>query len=230
MPSGRVVPWISDPEFVSVARMVVGKRDLRRAEDLLRNWSVRVDRLPTGAEVTLHLLAATNAASGSTDSALVLSGAVTRFVNLLAQMAERRYGFCKLYEVAAAFHWPEWVVQVRNDLSHGGMPAADQMRRAAAFAMDWIRENYWRPELDRFQAAIDASKAEDRLASSVDYNNLHDLLDCHMYLKVYSMWGTGRIGEIRQLQDEVYARVDALWKDIEVVRKASKKRRNGTQR
>ena len=62
------------------------------------------------------------------------------------------------------------------------------------------------------------------IRSLPEYSSLHDLLDCYMYLKLYSLWGTERLGDLRD-QVALYQHVAKLWKDFGNTRVPSKKSR-----
>ena len=67
------------------------------------------------------------------------------------------------------------------------------------------------------------------IRSLPEYSSLHDLLDCYMYLKLYSIWGTERLGHLRD-QVVLYQHVTKLWKDVGNTRVPSAAKRSRTNR
>ncbi len=55
----------------------------------------------------------------------------------------------------------------------------------------------------------------DILRKDPDYGKLRSLLECYGYLKVYSIWGTHSLKELRERQPEVFEHVSALWTDVQ---------------
>ena len=110
-----VVPWFDTAEFIAVAEWVlsseVGK--LRRAKRAIKNWQLRSDRLPAGAETSLYLIVAVLAIHDNNHDSdtlsLVLATAINRFLNLVLHIGERKFGLFKYYDVAERFSIPDWV-------------------------------------------------------------------------------------------------------------------------
>ena len=73
------------------------------------------------------------------------------------------------------------------------------------------------------------SDAEHPIRSMPEYSSLHNLLDCYMYLKLYSVWGTERVGHLRE-QVELYQHVVNLWKEVGHSRALSTSKKSRTSR
>ena len=65
------------------------------------------------------------------------------------------------------------------------------------------------------------------IRSSPEYVKLHKLLDCHGYLKIYSIWGTKDIGQLSE-QEELYAHIKELWDDFQMQKDSSKGRKKSS--
>jgi hypothetical protein len=162
--------------------------------------------------------------SSSDGLSLLLASAINRFLNLVSHIGERKFGLTKYYDVAAKFEIPDWVVSLRHETTHGAMPTLVALKRALQFAIGWIRENYWRPELERLKAEVNDAHPIKLLP---EYSHLHDLLDCYGYLKLYSIWGTERVGDLKD-QDELYTHITRLWKEVSAVRLSASKKRGSS--
>ncbi len=112
----------------------------------------------------------------------------------------------RYYDVAKKFRVPNWIVDVRHESSHGHLPSEEVLIAALAFAIQWLRVNYWTWESEN-------SANPDDFKSNPAYESSHKLLDCYGYLKIYSIWGTDTIGELRD-QEELYAHVTDLWNEF----------------
>ena len=65
-------------------------------------------------------------------------------------------------------------MNVRHDSNHGRLPSKEELRSALAFAIQWLRVNYWQYEAE--------NKADpDDLKSHPSYDSVHKLLDCYGY-------------------------------------------------
>ncbi len=138
---------------------------------------------------------------------LALSGAVLRFLNLVAQVGERRLGLTKFHECALALGVPEWMVRLRHEAAHGDMPGAEELKDGAEFALRWLVTNYWGPEAE---ALREVGQGE-LLKSDPVYATLNNMLECYGYLKIYSLWNTHTIVELRDKLPEVHEHIVSLW-------------------
>ena len=146
MMNSVVVAWAEGSEFAAVADWVLSGEagKMRRAKRTLKNWQLRSDRLPAGAETSLYLIEAVLAVHDGDrhpDSlSLILASAINRFLNLVAHIAERKFDLSKYYDVAQRFSIPEWVVRVRHETTHGTMPGLETLKLGLDFCMEWIRD------------------------------------------------------------------------------------------
>ena len=100
---------------------------------------------------------------------------------------------------------------------------ADLLRRVG-----YTRRNYWHQELLIIRTEME-NDSQHPIRSLPDYSSVHDLLDCYMYLKLYSIWGTERLGHLRD-QVQLYQHVAQLWKDFGNARVPSTSKKGKTSR
>ena len=97
-----------------------------------------------------------------------------------------------------------WIVDVRHDTSHGQLPSYEVLKAAVAFCFNWIIVNYWQFEDHTIESLADVT-------NYANYPFIHELLDCYKYLKIYSIWGSRNLKDIKD-QTEIYQQLSRLVK------------------
>ncbi|XP_053435299.1 ribosomal biogenesis protein LAS1L isoform X10 [Nycticebus coucang] len=71
----------------------------------------------------------------------------SRFVNLIS---ERKTKFSKLplKFLAQEVNIPDWIVELRHELTHKKMPHINDCRRGCYFVLDWLQKAYWCRQLE----------------------------------------------------------------------------------
>ncbi|XP_047620105.1 ribosomal biogenesis protein LAS1L isoform X3 [Phacochoerus africanus] len=71
----------------------------------------------------------------------------SRFVNLIS---ERKTKFVKLplKFLAQEVNIPDWIVELRHELTHKKMPHINDCRRGCYFVLDWLQKTYWCRQLE----------------------------------------------------------------------------------
>uniref|UniRef100_A0A2R9AXG4 LAS1 like ribosome biosis factor n=1 Tax=Pan paniscus TaxID=9597 RepID=A0A2R9AXG4_PANPA len=71
----------------------------------------------------------------------------SRFVNLIS---ERKTKFAKvpLKCLAQEVNIPDWIVDLRHELTHKKMPHINDCRRGCYFVLDWLQKTYWCHQLE----------------------------------------------------------------------------------
>jgi len=156
-----------------------------------------VARLPAGVETTVGLLRALLA---TPHTALSLATAVNRFLNHISHLGMALWDVSRLGDACARLAVPEWLVELRHETTHGAMPPLALLRAALHLGLAWLDQHYWAREDVEEQEQV----GEDRLAR---------LLEVYKYLKVYQVWGTATLQEIRE-QGEVWELVEGLWGEL----------------
>lgn len=193
--AARLTPWSCPAEWLAVRQLVTARDP--RALAHLEVWGSRVARLPAGVETTVGLLRALLATPHTT---LSLATAVNRFLNHISHLGMALWDVSRLGEACARLAVPEWLVELRHETTHGAMPPLALLRAALHLGLAWLDQHYWARE-DREEQE---EEGEDRLAR---------LLEVYKYLKVYQVWGTATLQEIRE-QGEVWELVEGLWGEL----------------
>ena len=97
---------------------------------------------------------------------------------------------------------PEWLVELRHETIHGQMPGLTVLRAGVQFGRAWLDVHYW-GEQGMGEVVEEEGQEEE----------LHKLLECYMYLKVYLVWGTERMTKL-QSQEDVWCHLLELWKVV----------------
>jgi len=194
-PRVRVTPWSCTSEWSAVRDLVVSRHP--SALSHLMVWSSRVARLPAGVETTVSLLQAHLALP---HTPLSIATAVNRFLNHISHLGMALWDVSRLHEAASRLSVPEWVVEVRHETTHGAMPTITVLRAAMQFALTWLDNHYWK-------------EVQERDVEEVEGDKTGSLLELYKYLKVYQLWGTGALLDIKE-QGEVWDHLLGLWDEV----------------
>ena len=192
-PRVRVTPWSCTNEWSAVRDLVVGRHPTALSH--LMVWSSRVARLPAGVETTVSLLQAYLA---TPHTPLSIATAVNRFLNHISHLGMALWDVSRLHEAASRLSVPEWVVEVRHETTHGAMPTITLLRAAMHFALAWLDTHYWK------------EVQEGEIEEGGDGDRIGGLLELYKYLKVYQLWGTVALLDIKE-QGEVWDHLQGLW-------------------
>ena len=119
-------------------------------------WAHR-GRLPAAIEATLVVLTAeTQDRHGHTEPLqlrMAYSMALTRFVNHVVDMSQRGKYASSISTLAANVELPRLFVDLRQDATHGILPALSVLRMASQRALVWIRSRYWARQVSLLEAS-----------------------------------------------------------------------------
>ena len=118
-----LVPWRNPAEFLFVAESFLSGTEtgLKLCLRRFQIWDKKVDRLPVGVEVSIHIIEAlllSNDEQQRHGSKLASGQALTRFINVAGDLGEKCFGSQRLTEAADRLGVPRWLVQLRNYSAH----------------------------------------------------------------------------------------------------------------
>uniref|UniRef100_G1SRN1 LAS1 like ribosome biosis factor n=1 Tax=Oryctolagus cuniculus TaxID=9986 RepID=G1SRN1_RABIT len=89
----------------------------------------------------------------------------SRFVNLIS---ERKTKFAKvpLKYLAQEVNIPDWIVELRHELTHKKMPHINDCRRGCYFVLDWLQKTYWCRQMEN--SLRDSWELEDKEETDED--------------------------------------------------------------
>ncbi|XP_032185686.1 ribosomal biogenesis protein LAS1L isoform X4 [Mustela erminea] len=149
-----VVAWLSRAEWdqVTVYLFCDDHKLQRYALNRITVWRSRLgNELPLAVASTADLvrckLMDVAGGLGPDELRLLYGMALVRFVNLIS---ERKTKFVKLplKFLAQEINIPDWIVELRHELTHKKMPHINDCRRGCYFVLDWLQKTYWSRQLE----------------------------------------------------------------------------------
>ncbi|XP_032249729.1 ribosomal biogenesis protein LAS1L isoform X1 [Phoca vitulina] len=149
-----VVAWLSRAEWdqVTVYLFCDDHKLQRYALNRITVWRSRLgNELPLAVASTADLvrckLMDVTGGLGPDELRLLYGMALVRFVNLIS---ERKTKFVKLplKFLAQEVNIPDWIVELRHELTHKKMPHINDCRRGCYFVLDWLQKTYWCRQLE----------------------------------------------------------------------------------
>nr|XP_033801030.1 ribosomal biogenesis protein LAS1L isoform X2 [Geotrypetes seraphini] len=83
---------------------------------------------------------------GSDELVLLYGLALVRFVNLITERKQKTVAI-PLRRLANEMNIPEWIVNLRHDITHGKLPKLSWCRKGCEFVLEWLRREYWSRQL-----------------------------------------------------------------------------------
>ncbi|KAM6143402.1 ribosomal biogenesis protein LAS1L [Erethizon dorsatum] len=149
-----VVAWLSRAEWdqVTVYLFCDDHKLQRYALNRITVWRSRLgNELPLAVASTADLIRCklmdVTGGLGTDELRLLYGMALVRFVNLIS---ERKTKFSKLplKFLAQEVNIPDWIVELRHELTHKKMPHINDCRRGCYFVLDWLQKTYWCHQLE----------------------------------------------------------------------------------
>ncbi|CAG7818319.1 unnamed protein product, partial [Allacma fusca] len=171
-------------------------------------WRERIPALPVGAESTLFLLQAIVFDKGDTagtsedQSRSLYSLAIVRYMNHVSHLATQETGGnAPMSRLANTLNVPDWIVDLRHEVSHGSaLPSLDILRSASDFILEWLSNNYWAYSEESLQDSIltrGARKGKDSESKKEMKEEVRvstsQALSVYIASKVYKLRGLKRI-------------------------------------
>ncbi|WPT11002.1 Pre-rRNA-processing protein las1 [Picochlorum sp. SENEW3] len=149
MSLGRLVPWMGWDEWETVGKCLYDDTALSQGLDIVSVWRIR-GRVPVGVDATA-LLRETQQADrlGSVSDALIrlqYSLALVRFVNGVADSAQKGRVASSVAHLAQQAGIPRILVDIRHESTHNELPSLSVLRVAAKQALEWLRTKYWQAQ------------------------------------------------------------------------------------
>ncbi|XP_048192006.1 ribosomal biogenesis protein LAS1L isoform X2 [Perognathus longimembris pacificus] len=149
-----VVSWLSKAEWdqVTVYLFCDDLKLQRYALNRISAWRSRLgNELPLAVATTADLIRCKlmdiTGNVGHDELRLLYGMALVRFVNLIS---ERRTKYTKLplRYLAQEVNIPDWIVELRHELTHKKMPHLNECRKGCQFVLKWLQNTYWCHQLE----------------------------------------------------------------------------------
>ncbi|KAJ8266464.1 hypothetical protein GJAV_G00130730 [Gymnothorax javanicus] len=151
--SAHVVAWINKAEWDQILEYLYSKDCALQKFALHRisAWKGRFgNRTPVAVESTADLVRCQVLDSSGhleTDDLVLLYGtALVRFVNLITERKQKRIA-TPLRRLANKLNIPEWIVNLRHDITHRRLPNLKWCRKGCQFVLEWLQKEYWSRQL-----------------------------------------------------------------------------------
>ncbi|EDL14227.1 LAS1-like (S. cerevisiae), isoform CRA_c [Mus musculus] len=151
---GIVVSWLSRAEWeqVTVYLFCDDHKLQQYALNRITVWRSRLgNELPLAVASTADLVRCKlidAAGTLGTDELRLLYGmALVRFVNLISERKTKCSNLPLKY-LAQEVNIPDWIVELRHNLTHKKMPHINECRRGCYFVLNWLQKTYWSRQLE----------------------------------------------------------------------------------
>ncbi|XP_036436215.1 ribosomal biogenesis protein LAS1L [Colossoma macropomum] len=150
----HVVAWMSRAEWEQLLENLHSGQAALQTHALhrLSAWRGRFgNSTPVAVESTANLvrcqvLDSSGKLEGD-DLVLLYGMALTRCVNLILERQQGRVAK-SLRHLASKLNIPEWIVNLRHDMTHRRLPSLKWCRKGCEFILNWLRQEYWSRQLN----------------------------------------------------------------------------------
>lgn len=99
--------------------------------------------------------AATEEGADSSEHArLALAMLIVRSVNILADSVQQGAHAASISDLASRLGLPRWLVDIRHEATHGGLPSMHTCRLAREALLAWFKDKYWTPQHERVTQSL----------------------------------------------------------------------------
>ncbi|KAL0994224.1 hypothetical protein UPYG_G00119480 [Umbra pygmaea] len=150
---GNVVAWINKAEWDQVLEYLYSKDCALQKYALHRisAWKGRfAHNTPIAVESTADLVRCQildrSRQLDADDLVLLYGTALVRFVNLITERQQGKIAR-PLRRLAHNLKIPEWIVNLRHEITHRKLPNLKWCRKGCKFVLDWLQQEYWSRQL-----------------------------------------------------------------------------------
>ncbi|KAM9440347.1 ribosomal biogenesis protein LAS1L [Clarias gariepinus] len=163
----HVVAWLNRAEWEQVVEYLSSRETALQTHALHRitAWKGRFGpSTPVAVETTANLVRCQildRSGKLERDDLVLLYGmALTRFVNLILERKQGRVAK-PLRLLASTMNIPEWIVNLRHDITHRRLPTLKWCRKGCEFVLNWLQQQYWSRQLSSLADWNSSSEEED---------------------------------------------------------------------
>ncbi|XP_051981603.1 ribosomal biogenesis protein LAS1L [Xyrauchen texanus] len=149
----HVLAWMNKAEYDHVLEHLYSRDPALQKHALHRisAWKGRFGyNTPVAVESTADLVRCqvldSTGQLEANDLVLLYGMALVRFVNLITERQQKKVAK-PLRHLARNLNIPEWVVNLRHDLTHRKLPTLKWCRKGCGFVLDWLQQVYWSRQL-----------------------------------------------------------------------------------
>lgn len=227
--SAKVTPWKDWTEWTAVHDDLSSHEmsRLRRAVNVMNAWSSRA-RVPISVEATLNIVSVLMEDPGwdpvrrveppALQVSLLRLGyghAISRFVNVLLDLAQKGSVASSMDTLAANIDLPSWIVQIRHSTSHGSTSPCLSVLRVTARKLlyEFIIPRYWKNQ----RLVIEQTQTEKLTLSSTNTLLSRDVISADANVRCVATVSSPRIEDLlSRITDDIdTAVVHSLFARIE---------------
>nr|XP_057906504.1 ribosomal biogenesis protein LAS1L [Doryrhamphus excisus] len=163
----HVVAWINKAEWDQVREYLYSKDSAlqRNALHRISAWKARyANSTPVAMDCTADLVRCQVLdRSGKLDShdlVLLYGAALVRFTNLITERQQGKIAR-PLRALAGNLNIPEWIIDLRHDVTHRRLPTLKLCRKGCDVVLEWLQHEYWSRQLGGGLSEDWESDAED---------------------------------------------------------------------
>ncbi|KAM9828180.1 ribosomal biogenesis protein LAS1L [Syngnathus typhle] len=194
----HVVAWLNKAEWDQVREYLYSKDSTlqKNALNRISAWKARyANSTPVAMDCTADLVRCQvldrSKKLDSHELVLLYGTALVRFTNLITERQQGKMSR-SLRRLAGNLNIPEWIVNIRHEVTHRKLPALKMCRKACEVILEWLQQEYWSRQLggvpngdldaqsDGEDAEMDMKQQEDKLIARQKemeaYKNARELL------------------------------------------------------
>ena len=153
--SSRVVCWRNRDEWLQIYKYLYSFEEpelQKKGVYRIEAWKSRSGgKLPIAVECTGHLVSAyladAAAHSDPSETRLILSMALVRFVNGMADLSQKGLFARSVQSIAEEIGLPDWLVDLRHEATHASLPSLETLRAGLGVALNWLEDEYWEAQV-----------------------------------------------------------------------------------
>ncbi|XP_051914240.1 ribosomal biogenesis protein LAS1L [Hippocampus zosterae] len=149
----HVVAWLNKAEWDQVREYLYSKDSglQRNALHRISAWKARyANSTPVAMDCTADLVRCQvldrSEKLDSHDLVLLYGAALVRFTNLITERQQGKIAR-SLRRLAGNLNIPEWIVNLRHDVTHRKLPTLKLCRKGCEVVLEWLQQEYWSRQL-----------------------------------------------------------------------------------
>ncbi|XP_061908182.1 ribosomal biogenesis protein LAS1L [Entelurus aequoreus] len=149
----HVVAWINKAEWDQVREYLYSKDTALQKNALHRisAWKARyANSTPVAMDCTADLVRCQVldrcGKLDTHDLVLLYGAALVRFTNLITERQQGKVAR-PLRTLAGNLNIPEWIIDLRHDVTHRKLPTLKQCRKGCEVVLEWLQQEYWSRQL-----------------------------------------------------------------------------------
>ncbi|GAA6073144.1 ribosomal biogenesis protein LAS1L [Tachysurus ichikawai] len=171
----HVVAWMNKAEWEQVVDYLHSHEPTLQTHALQRvsAWKGRFGpSTPVAVESTANLVRCQildRSGKLERDDLVLLYGmALTRFINLILERKQGRVAK-PLRRLASTMKIPEWIVNLRHEITHRRLPTLKWCRKGCEFVLNWLQQQFWSRQLSSLSDWNSSSEEEDNEEESTKW-------------------------------------------------------------